>query len=169
MAAIGKNRQDLKPLDPDGRLFADRLGTYRGDFESMNVLNPQPGKSYIRARCLDLKEQRHWDGRRVLHFQQKGYEIPPPGGETLGPPVTLNQGTHLDSMSDKIFGDVILMRIDTNKVIEKQKLHEEKAQAHLIGSTVAWGEGENERRPIHFKIEGHGFRRADRPTDYEDR
>jgi hypothetical protein len=163
----------LRPLDPNGNLYPDRLGANRGDFEALNVINPKPGMAYATWRCLDLRTGKA-DKRRILHAQRMGYRFPEAGGAHLGDPVTLDHGTNLDGQEHLVFGDLILMECPVERVVERQIENEKVAQEALMGSTNKWREDDGSQsplttpdRPIKFVLPGHGIsRRENLPADF---
>lgn len=165
MASVGKDRFDLQPLDPDGNLYEGRLGADRGDFEGLNVRNPQPGYVYSKARWLDHKGKP--DNKRIMHFRRLGYEFPQ-DGESLGDPQSLNHGTNLEAREDITFGDLALMRCPIERVIARRAEMAEQSRQALHGGFDDFngkGRGSDESfgsadRPIRFRLPGHGFKRV---------
>ena len=104
----GGDRKDLRPLDQSGQT----LGTHRGNYEALNVRNPQPGYRYCWARSkqgsLYKKLNQGWEFVRAQDPEHLGIS-------TEGLPVDIQ--TSLDSL--KPFGDVVLMRQSEEKYAEQ--------------------------------------------------
>ena len=174
MAAIGKSStvEDHQLLDPEGNLYEGRLGAHRGDYEGLNVRNPQPGFQYIQARWLDHRGKP--DMKRVMHFRNLGYEFPQEG-EALGQPESLHRGTNLEARDDITFGDLVLMRCPDWKVMERKAERQKRSDDAIMGGYddfVARGRGSEEAyggpdKPIRFKVPGggHGIKRRGAPDE----
>ena len=152
----GGDRKDLRPLDQSGQT----LGTHRGNYEALNVRDPQPGYRYCWARSkqgsLYKKLNQGWEFVRAQDPEHLGIS-------TEGLPVDIQ--TSLDSL--KPFGDVVLMRQSEEKYAEQQKLSQALAKAAREGAEsqfMAKGEDRASEvgsasgsEPLYFARKQHGY------------
>ena len=154
MASGGAQLSDLRPLDPSGRLYADRIGTHRRESEHLNVRNAQPGFVY------------HYGKRKSARIQaliRRGYKVvtaDDPESKGLASDENL-RAAGLDT--SQLSGDVVLLKCPEHLVRDRRAQKIAAAKASLMGATDEFlGSGDAGERhynfpdkPLRFKSPKH--------------
>ena len=151
MAGGGLPREWLRPLRPDGNLNDpnDALGCHRGDFEHMNVVNAQPGFSYYYAKNSP---------GAITSLMRRGYElVTSDHPERLGDVYNPNHGSNPTGL--QAFGELVLMRIPTERAARERQKEAEQIKSQLSGATKEFldeSDVDTLGRPIRYQNPGHG-------------
>lgn len=152
----GGSLEWMRPVQPDGNRYPDRLGCHVGDTECFNIRCPQPGWIYAFPRR---------NQGQVNHFLRIGGRvIGPDDPEMIGIRNDPNfQAAGLDTSMG--MGDVIAMKIPLHVVERRRKERSARNRAALAQASAAYLDGGSDierrlsspDRPIRFKDPRHGI------------
>lgn len=124
MIGGGIDRDHLRPSNVNK---SNTIGDHRGQFEALNVRNPQPGFRYM------YENIKSGGGSRVLSRMNQGYQLVREGDpEQWGGVLPVNAGGTPDKLH--AFGDVALMRIPISLYT---KLQDEERRLTLAAANQA--------------------------------
>lgn len=129
MISGGGNRRRLLPLQPDGNLTPGRLGCHRGDYESLNVPNPQRGRHYYGFENTP---------RGRLMAQQRGYTLIRAGDPEYPGEFDAEGNLRLGGAGAETlftFGSLVMGWCPEEKWAERRRATAERARAMQRGAT----------------------------------
>lgn len=146
----------LKWCKPTNPHKSESLGNHKGDFEALNIKNPQPGMHYFWAKKT---------ASSVRRFMRYGFEVvQAEDPEEFGARLPEKVGALLDGAT--AYSDVVLMRIPLERYRQfrnqRKQLVEAKREASTQAYLAAGKERERElghraprRGPTYHKLVSH--------------
>tara|TARA_Y100000310_G_scaffold344025_1_gene454598 strand:- start:2889 stop:3386 length:498 start_codon:yes stop_codon:yes gene_type:complete len=156
----GGQLEFIKPYLPDDE---SALGDHKGNFEALNVRNPQRGYHYYYIRA---------EASSVLRFMNQGWQIVQADDpEQFGADLPDNIGLPLDGV--RAYHDVLLARLPLEKYREYKADRADRRRASLEANYLAFKQTERERMDQlhpHQRPQGRDlfYHRAQHSTQEED-
>jgi len=160
----GRDRSWLEPLSEEGRIQTDdinlenMIGCHKGVYMGLNVVNPQPGYSYV------------WERRKpgdILRARQQGGQVVTREDPEYAALNTLEDDYSTPLDNSDVYQDVVLVRYTDESIRRRREQEAETAQEMFRGGAAQYASRADQLEKTYSRGLPTRFQRADHSIDFE--